>query len=169
MSEIFRTEDALNSWRQFPAKAICSLIRPCCLCGDILLEYHLRNNFANLFNHAEFFITKSSKLLQMQEKYKNVVTLHETRADVMKCIIDFIYTGQLSINHDNAFDLIATADYLCIKRKVACLLRIDNQEMLLTQIKKCYLLNSVKIKLSIVEISTSVFATNQSMSENQIS
>jgi len=61
----------------------------------------------------------------MQEKYNNVVTLEETRADVVKCIIDFIYTGQLSINCDNAFDVVAAADYLCIKRKIACLLRLD--------------------------------------------
>jgi len=53
----------------------------------------------------------------MQEKYNNAVTLENTGADVMDCMVDFIYTGKLDINRQNAVEILVAADYLRIESK----------------------------------------------------
>ena len=45
---------------------------------------------------------------------EGVITLEETRKDVMEEVMEYMYTGHVDINEHNAFDLLAAADYFLI-------------------------------------------------------
>jgi len=57
----------------------------------------------------------------MREKYNNVVKLEDTSSDIMQCIVDFIYTGKLDVNQENALELLLAADYLRIESTRNCI------------------------------------------------
>ena len=51
---------------------------------------------------------------ETHEKYADTVEIKDVDEISMKSIIDFIYSGKISINHKNVFDLLAASDYLQI-------------------------------------------------------
>ena len=50
----------------------------------------------------------------MKEKKEGVIRLEETSKAVMEEVLEYLYTGHVDINENNAFDLIAAADYFLI-------------------------------------------------------
>ena len=50
----------------------------------------------------------------MKEKKEEVIRLEETSKAVMEEVLEYLYTGHVDINENNAFDLIAAADYFLI-------------------------------------------------------
>ena len=58
-----------------------------------------------------------SKLLQseMKEKEEGVIRLKEISKLILSDVLEFIYTGRVEINGENAGDLIIAADYLLLE------------------------------------------------------
>ena len=57
-----------------------------------------------------------AKLLQsdMKERYEGIIRLEEISESIMEDVLEFIYTGSVVINEENANDLVIAADYLLI-------------------------------------------------------
>ncbi|XP_078494074.1 kelch-like protein 12 [Ciona intestinalis] len=53
-------------------------------------------------------------MFQMEEKYKDVVELHDLDAESVEKLVDFMYTGKININTNNVCDLLAVSDFLKI-------------------------------------------------------
>jgi len=53
----------------------------------------------------------------MKEKQDNVVNVDNISAEVMEVIVEFVYTGKISVTTQNALDLWIAADYLMIPSK----------------------------------------------------
>ena len=52
----------------------------------------------------------------MNESAQNEVTLHEVDGDSVAHIIDFIYSGNITISHDTVESLLETANYLGVEQ-----------------------------------------------------
>lgn len=57
------------------------------------------------------------KIFQMKEQRENVIHLDHIKSDVMEIIIDYLYSGKLSVDCENALELWKAADYLMIDSK----------------------------------------------------
>ncbi|XP_078494053.1 kelch-like protein 12 [Ciona intestinalis] len=51
-------------------------------------------------------------IIRMEEKYKDVVELHDLDAESLEKLVDFMYTGKININTNNVCDLLAVSDFL---------------------------------------------------------
>ena len=60
--------------------------------------------------YSEFFETMFQT--DMKEKYQNTVDMNKIDETSMQIIIDYIYTGKIIINEENAIGLLSAADYL---------------------------------------------------------
>ena len=49
---------------------------------------------------------------EMKEKYQTTVELHDISGTTVKHLIEFTYTGTISLNSENVLDLLSVADYL---------------------------------------------------------
>lgn len=56
--------------------------------------------------------------LGLSENRQEKITLHSITFDILKHLIDFIYTGQIEINQMNVQELLAAADMLQISEVV---------------------------------------------------
>ena len=95
-----------------------------------LLQYANMNRMAGYFNDVTIDIMNqkfpanrmvlacysqyfdSMFKIEMQERYAAVVNLPGVQADVFATLLEFMYTGAITINRANAWDLLAAADYL---------------------------------------------------------
>ena len=48
----------------------------------------------------------------MKEQYEGTVTLNELDGEAVRLLIDYMYIGSVTVNHENAFSLLAAANYL---------------------------------------------------------
>ena len=63
----------------------------------------------------------------MKERYQDVVVIKEFDGHLLKELIDFMYTDQISLNNENVMELLATADYLQHgKAKQICIEFLEN-------------------------------------------
>ena len=53
-------------------------------------------------------------LTEMEERYAHTVTIKGVDETSLEALIEFIYTGKISINQEDVFDLLAASDYLQI-------------------------------------------------------
>jgi len=51
----------------------------------------------------------------MSEKYSSVVKLDGISADVLRNIVNFLYTGKILLTDKNVLEVMAGADYLLIE------------------------------------------------------
>ena len=67
----------------------------------------------NVLSAASPFFTK---LLEsdMKEKDEGIIRLEEISASIMEDVLEFIYTGSVVINKENAHDLVIVTDYLLV-------------------------------------------------------
>ena len=63
---------------------------------------------------SEYFRALFSSELQVKENEVNLVELHEMNSTTIAEVLQFIYTGEASINSSNAQNLILASDYLII-------------------------------------------------------
>ena len=95
-----------------------------------LLEYASKNRTAGFFNDVSI-ITENVSIpanrmvlscystvfermfkIDMKEKYESNATVSGVGAEPLKLLIDYMYTGSITVTSDNVFDLLAAADYL---------------------------------------------------------
>ena len=50
----------------------------------------------------------------MKEQYEGVVTLKDLNDEAVKVLIDYMYTGNITLNQENVLNILAAADYLQI-------------------------------------------------------
>ena len=86
---------------------------------DVILEVGSSDDQARLKAHrivlcaaSPFFYNALNS--DMKEKKEGVIRLEETSKAVMEEVLEYLYTGHVDINEDNAFDLLAAADYFLI-------------------------------------------------------
>ena len=84
---------------------------------DVILEVGSGDDQARLKAHkivlsaaSPFFYNALN--VEMKEKEEGVIRLEETSKAVMEEVLKYLYTGHIDINKENAFDLMALADYL---------------------------------------------------------
>ena len=84
---------------------------------DVILEVGSGDDYARLKTHrvvlcaaSPFFYNALNS--DMKEKKEGVIRLEETSKAVMEELLEYLYTGHIDINENNAnFDFIAAADY----------------------------------------------------------
>ena len=82
---------------------------------------------------------------EMEEKYVHTVTIEGVDETSLESLIEFIYTGKISINQENVFDLLAASDYLQIdKAKQFCFDFLFNSISAETCLKVLKVANSYK-------------------------
>ena len=62
----------------------------------------------------------------MQEKYDRKATIKGVSIAIMEAVINYLYTGDISLNDNNVYDFLDTAEYLQIPGKVFHQLDIIN-------------------------------------------
>jgi len=50
-------------------------------------------------------------LFQMKEKYEKEIALQTVPAMSIDALLDFIYTGEINLNSDNAEDILSVASF----------------------------------------------------------
>ncbi|CAK8685752.1 unnamed protein product [Clavelina lepadiformis] len=63
---------------------------------------------------SEYF--KKMFTTKMKESYSNEGSVKEVSGPTMVSIINFIYTSCIILTHDNVYDVLEAAEYLCITR-----------------------------------------------------
>jgi len=53
----------------------------------------------------------------MREKYESVVDIRNMKQETLGSILDFIYTGYVTVTDDNVSDLLESSDYAQIESK----------------------------------------------------
>ena len=86
---------------------------------DVILEVGSGDYQARLKAHrvvlcaaSPFFYNALNS--DMKEKKEGVIRLEETSKAVMEEVLEYLYTGHVDINDQNAFDLLKIADYLIV-------------------------------------------------------
>ena len=86
---------------------------------DVILEVGSGDDQARLKAHrivlcaaSPFFDNALNS--DMKEKKEGVIRLEETSKAVMEEVLEYLYTGHVDINEDNAHELLAKADYFLI-------------------------------------------------------
>ena len=86
---------------------------------DVILEVGSGDDQARLKAHrivlcaaSPFFYNALNS--DMKEKEEGVIRLEETSKPVMEDVLEYLYTGHVDINEQNAFDLITMADYFLL-------------------------------------------------------
>ena len=86
---------------------------------DVILEVGSGDDQARLRAHrivlsaaSPFFYNALNS--EMKEKKEGVIRLGETSKDVMEKVLEYLYTGYLDVNEQNAYDLMAIADYFLL-------------------------------------------------------
>ena len=84
---------------------------------DVILEVGSGDDQARLKAHrivlcaaSPFFYNALNS--DMKEKKEGVIRLEETSKAVMEEVLEYLYTGHVDINENNAFDLLQIADFL---------------------------------------------------------
>ena len=94
---------------------------------DVILEVGSGDDQARLKAHrvvlcaaSPFFNNALNS--DMKEKKEGVIRLEETSKAVMEEVLEYLYTGQVEIHEDNAFDLLEIADFLVVPslKKLTC-------------------------------------------------
>ena len=89
---------------------------------DVCVKYGSKSFRAHrliLSSYSIYFRTMFQT--EMQEKYADTVEIYDVNETSMESLIDFIYTGNICINEENVFDLMAASDYLQIDQtKTLC-------------------------------------------------
>ena len=49
---------------------------------------------------------------RMRERYENIIEIQSVEGEIMKALVDFIYSGSVTINDENVMSLLSGADYL---------------------------------------------------------
>ncbi|XP_073231254.1 kelch-like protein 25 [Porites lutea] len=83
---------------------------------DLILEVGSGDEKARLEAHRNILSAASPffyKALNsnMKEKIEGVIRLEETSKAIMEGVLDYIYTGYVSVSEDNVYELFAKADY----------------------------------------------------------
>ena len=83
---------------------------------DLILEVGSEDEKARLKAHRNILSAASPffyKALNsnMKEKIEGVIRLDETSKAIMEGVLDYIYTGYVSVSEDNVYELFAKADY----------------------------------------------------------
>ena len=83
---------------------------------DLILEVGSGDEKARLKAHRNILSAASPffyKALNsnMREKIEGVIRLEETSKAIMEGVLDYIYTGYVSVSEENVFELFAKADY----------------------------------------------------------
>jgi len=60
----------------------------------------------------------------MREKYEDVVMINGISTDVLGKVLDFIYSGSISVTSDSVCDLLEGAEYTQIGGTLSCLSRV---------------------------------------------
>ncbi|KAL9706748.1 hypothetical protein quinque_010266 [Culex quinquefasciatus] len=76
--------------------------------GDTSLQAHR----SVLSAASAYFEAMFRPELGLSEGKQKSVTLHSMRADILKLLIDFVYTGQIEIKQNNVQELLAAADMI---------------------------------------------------------
>jgi len=86
---------------------------------DVILEVGSGDDQARLKAHrmvlcaaSPFFYNALNS--DMKEKKEGVIRLEETSKSVMEEVLEYLYTGHADINQQNAYHLMATADYFLL-------------------------------------------------------
>ena len=86
---------------------------------DVILEVRSGDDQARLKAHrivlcaaSPFFFNALNS--DMKEKEEGVIRLGETSKAVMEDVLEYLYTGHVAINEQNAHDLMAASDYFVI-------------------------------------------------------
>jgi len=86
---------------------------------DVILEVGSGDDQARLRAHrivlcaaSPFFYNALNS--DMKEKKERVIRLQETSKALMEEVLEYLYTGHVDINEQNAYDLMATADYFLL-------------------------------------------------------
>ena len=83
---------------------------------DLILEVGSGDEKARLEAHRNILSAASPYFYKalnsnMKEKIEGVIRLDETSKAIMKGVLDYIYTGYVSVSEDNVYELFAKADY----------------------------------------------------------
>ncbi|KAL9959703.1 hypothetical protein ACROYT_G033049, partial [Oculina patagonica] len=86
---------------------------------DVILEVGCGDDQARLKAHrivlcaaSPFFFNALNS--DMKEKKKGVIRLEETSKAVMEEVLNYLYTGNVEISKENAYELFAQADYFLL-------------------------------------------------------
>ena len=83
---------------------------------DLILEVGSGDEKARLKAHRNILSAASPYFYKalnsnMKEKVEGVIRLDETSKAIMEGVLDYIYTGYVSVSEDNVYELFAKADY----------------------------------------------------------
>ena len=83
---------------------------------DLILEVGSGDEKARLKAHRNILSAASPYFYKalnsnMKEKIEGVIRLEETSKSIMEGVLDYIYTGYVSVSEDNVYELFAKADY----------------------------------------------------------
>ena len=84
--------------------------------NDVVIEAGNEKISANRMVLACFssYFDKMFKV-QMKEKFQNTVVIQNIDSAILKTIVDYMYSGEILINNENATELLACADYLAME------------------------------------------------------
>ena len=74
----------------------------------------------------------------MKEKKEGVFRLKETSKAVMEEVLEYLYTGRVAINEQNAYDLMAAADYFLLSSLKALSCKVIKQTLSLSNCLMAY-------------------------------
>lgn len=88
--------------------------------SEILWDYTIVAGGRHFRVHKAFVAAASDVLLamltvNMQETHQDTVELKAVTATGMQLLLEFIYTGQMPLNDDNIFDVVAAASHLQVR------------------------------------------------------
>ncbi|CAK8683103.1 unnamed protein product [Clavelina lepadiformis] len=92
--------------------------------NDVIIKVEDESFLANrmvLSTFSEYFEIMFD--IEMKEKQKNEVEIHNVTANTMKLIIEFIYTGQIEINKNNVCELHSASNMMQVNAVTKCCLR----------------------------------------------
>ena len=87
---------------------------------DVILEVGSGDDQARLKAHRIVLCAASPSFFynalnsDMKEKKKGVIRLEETSKALMEEVLEYLYTGHVVISEENAYDLMAVADYFLL-------------------------------------------------------
>jgi len=61
----------------------------------------------------------------MKEKYDGVVKVDGVSSDVMRCIVDYLYSGEMTVEAERAVEFFLAADYLMIESECVAVYEIS--------------------------------------------
>ena len=110
---------------------------------DVILKVGVGDDQASLKAHkivlcaaSPFFYNAFNS--DMKEKKEGVIRLEETSKAVMEEVLEYLYTGHVDINEQNAYDLMGAADYFLLSSLKALSCKVIKQTLILSNCLMAY-------------------------------